>query len=163
MTAYQPEAWHDLFVMSGGAAAALTGLIFVAVSLNHEAILEIPALPALAARTISVLVGEVLLAVVGLTPDQTRAALGLEVLVIAIALAAIVLGTTFRNLGGTELRRWRASLIGLALLASAPAVIAGASLSLAAGGGLYWLTVQFLTGTIVAAYYGWILLIEIRR
>jgi hypothetical protein len=34
MTAYQPEQWHDMFVAMAGAAAALTGLIFVAVSIN---------------------------------------------------------------------------------------------------------------------------------
>jgi hypothetical protein len=33
MTAYQPEEWHDMFVAMAG-AAALTGLIFVAVSIN---------------------------------------------------------------------------------------------------------------------------------
>lgn len=31
MTAYEAEMWHDLFVMTGGAAAALAGLNFVAV------------------------------------------------------------------------------------------------------------------------------------
>lgn len=163
MTAYDPEAWHDLFVMSGGAAAALAGLIFVAVSLNHEAILEIPALPALAARTLSILVAAVLLSVAALTPGQTGVALGIEVLVIGLALAAIVLGTTLRNLGTSTLRRWRASLVGLALVASVPTVVAGASLLTGVGGGLYWLTAQLLAGTVVAVYYGWILLIEIRR
>jgi hypothetical protein len=28
--AYQPEAWHNLYVMLGGSTAALTGLLFVA-------------------------------------------------------------------------------------------------------------------------------------
>ncbi|RIX31097.1 hypothetical protein D1781_06925 [Amnibacterium setariae] len=53
MTASQPEARHDLFVMRGGGAAAPAGLTFVAVPLRHEAMLEIPALPALAARTLA--------------------------------------------------------------------------------------------------------------
>ena len=35
MTAYQPEQWHDMFVaMAGPSPPALTGLIFVAVSIN---------------------------------------------------------------------------------------------------------------------------------
>ena len=32
--AYDPETWHDLFLGAAGAAAALSGLIFVAVSIN---------------------------------------------------------------------------------------------------------------------------------
>jgi hypothetical protein len=34
---YRPEEWHDFFVMLGGAAAVLTGLVFVALSLNLPA------------------------------------------------------------------------------------------------------------------------------
>ena len=35
---YKPELWHDFFVMVGGGAAALTGLVFVAMSLNIDMI-----------------------------------------------------------------------------------------------------------------------------
>src|SRR5271170_874882 len=37
---YVVESWHELFIASAGAAAALSGLIFVAVSINLGAILE---------------------------------------------------------------------------------------------------------------------------
>jgi hypothetical protein len=43
--AYSSEAWSELFVASAGASAALTGLLFVAVSVNIERILEFPGLP----------------------------------------------------------------------------------------------------------------------
>jgi hypothetical protein len=54
MTAYQPEQWHDMFVAMAGAAAALTGLIFVAVSINLEQVLKHRALPPRAVETLSI-------------------------------------------------------------------------------------------------------------
>lgn len=34
---YRPDQWRDFFIMVGGGAAVLTGLVFVAMSLNvHE-------------------------------------------------------------------------------------------------------------------------------
>ena len=39
------EGWNDFFVVTGGAAAALTGLIFVGVSISLNKILSIPGLP----------------------------------------------------------------------------------------------------------------------
>jgi hypothetical protein len=35
---YQPALWHDYFVVVGGGAAALTGLVFVAMTLHIEEI-----------------------------------------------------------------------------------------------------------------------------
>ena len=35
---YRPELWNDFFVMVGGAAAVLTGLVFVALSLHIDVI-----------------------------------------------------------------------------------------------------------------------------
>ena len=37
---YRPDEWHDFFVMTGGGAAALTGLVFVALSLNIHVMAE---------------------------------------------------------------------------------------------------------------------------
>ena len=52
MSTYDVEPWHDLYVMVGGAAAALAGLIFVAVSVNHIQILARAHLTNLATRAL---------------------------------------------------------------------------------------------------------------
>ncbi len=39
---YQPALWHDYFVVVGGGAAALTGLVFVAMTLHIEEITSNP-------------------------------------------------------------------------------------------------------------------------
>lgn len=84
-------------------------------------------------------------------------------LAIRAVLAAVVLTTELRNLGGSYLPRWRASLLGLAAAAAAAAVTAGTSLLLDVGGGLCWLVAELVAGIVVAVYYGRILLIEVRR
>lgn len=120
-------------------------------------------LPALAARTLSILIGLVLLCLVSLAPGQARAVVGIEILVIGLILTTVVLVTTLRNLGGADQARWRVSLVGLAIVGSVPSVIAGVSLVAGVGGGFYWLLAEFITGIIVGVHYGWILLIETRR
>src|SRR5881392_1977681 len=39
LMAFDVERWHDFYVMTGGAAAALTGLLFVAMSLHAREIM----------------------------------------------------------------------------------------------------------------------------
>ena len=54
MTSLDPSAWHEFFVALAGAAAALTGLLFVAVSLNLRQILAFPSLPLRVGETLSI-------------------------------------------------------------------------------------------------------------
>lgn len=50
------EGWHDFFVANVGAAAALAGLIIVAISVNIEAIIKIPVITSRAGATVASLV-----------------------------------------------------------------------------------------------------------
>ena len=76
---------------SAGAAAALTGLIFVAVSINLAQILADRGLPIRAAETLSILVGLLLLSVFMLVPGQGRVALGIEIGGLGVVLGTVLL------------------------------------------------------------------------
>jgi modulator of FtsH protease len=164
MTAYQPEQWHDLFVATAGAAAALAGLIFVAVSINLEQILKYPALPPRAVETLSITVGLLLVSVFVLVPGQSRTVLGLEALILGAVTAAALRVCRIRvPRSANEPLSWTAVPIGVIGAGTLPMVAAGISLIAAGGGGLYWLVPGLVLGFAGAVLNAWILLVEIHR
>jgi modulator of FtsH protease len=164
MTSYQPADWHDLFVASAGAAAALTGLIFVAVSINLADILADRRLLIRAAETLSLLLGLLLLSVFVLVPAQGRVALGSEVGGLGLVMAAVLLATRVRlpREAGEPLT-WSLVPLMVILGGTAPMIVAGFSVLAGAGGGLYWLLPELILGFSGAILNAWILLVEIKR
>ena len=164
MTAYQPEQWHDLFVAMAGAAAALTGLIFVAVSINLEKILKYRALPVRAVETLSILTGLLLLSVFILVPGQGLTVLGVELLILGAAMAAALLVKRLRlPRAPDEPLTWTLTPTAVILASTLPMIAAGISVLVGGGGGLYWLVAELIAGFAGAVFNGWILLVEIHR
>lgn len=163
MIAYEADAWHEFFVMTGGASAALAGLLFVAVSLNHEQILKFPALPSLAAASITMLVSVVIVCCFGLAPGQRAALLGVELLVLGLVTASLLFVLIARSLSRLEHAGWRLSRLLMTAISTIPMVVAGGSLIVERGGGLYWLLAGVVASVATATYNAWVLLIEIRR
>src|ERR1700728_1510044 len=73
-------AWANFFVAEVGAAAALSGLIIVAISINLQRILSFPQLPGRAAEMLIMLLGALLACSFGLIPGQPVRVLGGEIL-----------------------------------------------------------------------------------
>ena len=80
MTAYEATEWSDFFVAVAGASAALTGLVFVAVSINIERILKLQGVTARALATLLLLLGALVVSLLALAPGLSRVALGLLLL-----------------------------------------------------------------------------------
>ena len=68
MTGLDPTQWHDLFVAEAGAAAALAGLLFVAISINLKQILAFHTLPIRAASSLVALVVALVISTLVLVP-----------------------------------------------------------------------------------------------
>lgn len=79
------SSWESFAVMVGGASGALTGLIFVVVSLDRDQIVRYPRSRANAARTLVLLVLPLPVCLLILVPDEPRRALGAELVAVAVA------------------------------------------------------------------------------
>jgi hypothetical protein len=77
-----PGDWQGFAEMIGGASGALTGLLFVAVSLNASRIAGHQGLRASAAQTLVLFIAPLVMAAALLTPDQPDWALGAELIAI---------------------------------------------------------------------------------
>ena len=141
MHAYATTGWENFFVAEVGAAAALTGLLFVAVSINLAKILENPQLPGRAGESLLILMGVLATATLGLVPGQSSATLGVELLGVLVPVWTFPMLLQARARLPGRPARWTWTRVLSHQTATLPMLAAGASLCAGAGGGLYWLVV----------------------
>jgi hypothetical protein len=161
--AYRPDAWHDLAVATVGATAALTGLLFIAVSINLDRVLAFPELPRRAAATLVLLVGLLAAGVFVLVPGQPPLALAAELGGTGLLLTGGVAAELVRVRAGVGRPERQVRPAVLVLLPAGALAAAGGSLALGAGGGLYWLAGAMVGGITTACLNAWVLLVEIQR
>ncbi len=172
-TAYDAAEWHDLFVAAAGATAALSGLIFVGLSVNIKAVLDFDGRTGrnfLTGRAVEALVDLLIVLVVSLialTPSIPRGALAAVILAAAVVsgispVRALRAGKGAGTPDGAPrgAAAWRlaiaTTLVGLLALA-------GVTLAAGHGGGLDWLPAAFVLAIAIAALNAWVLLVEILR
>jgi hypothetical protein len=79
------ESWEEFAVVTGAAAAALTGLLFVAVSIRLDVIAASTDLRSRAAQTLTLFLAITLVAVLFAIPDQPEWLFGSELIALAVA------------------------------------------------------------------------------
>jgi hypothetical protein len=155
--------WENFFVAQVGASAALTGLLFVAVSINLAKILQLPSLPGRAAETLIGLFVVLGVASFGLVPHVTRRTFGIEILAVWVLACVAVGWIQIRSRRRREAVEWWT----IRVVASHTPLFAflggGISLLAGRGEGPYWLLAGTLLGLAASAVNAWVLLVEIQR
>ncbi len=84
---YKPAEWHDFFVVTGGGAAALAGLVFVAMSINLDVLAHNATHRYRAINMLTGFVAAFIICALALMGGQGNQAVGTEWLVVATAAA----------------------------------------------------------------------------
>jgi hypothetical protein len=159
------KEWSDFFVLIGGAAATLTGLIFVGISINLNRIIAIPKLPSRASQALILLSTALVLSALCIVPGQSAFLLGIEFLFVGIIIWIVTFRIDLKILFKTDAEYKRQYLINTLFtqLSVLPYIVSGIILLLNGFSGLYWLIPGLLFSFIKAILDAWVLLVEINR
>ncbi len=157
--------WNDFFVATAGAAAALTGLIFVGISVNLSRILSYQTLPVRASLSLILLVSILLFSLLLLIPKESTTTIGYFVTLLGLIVWIVISRSDIKVYRQTDIKYKRLFLFNLLLdqLAILPYIVGGLSFLFVGEVGFCWISVAFLISFIKAVSDAWVLLIEILR
>jgi hypothetical protein len=159
--AYQIASWTGFLSVAASVAATLTGLIFVAVSINLSRILEFPLLADRASESILQILGPLIISIWALVPGQTTLILGVGMAAAGLVLWVLQTLLQYRSFAREHPRPFIS--LALSQLATLPFMIAGIALATETFGGLYWLAPGVILSITVGVANAWVLLVEILR
>ena len=163
--AYAAADWSGFAATVATAAATLTGLLFIAVSINLQRILEFPNLPNRAAVTLVMFTFPLIFSLLVIVPGQGGTTLGAELAATGAVVGALA-AYLDRRAGRSQyesVASWLAVRIGPRWASCGLVIAAGASLAAGGGGGLYWLVPATLLAIFTGLFNTWVLLVEILR
>jgi hypothetical protein len=168
MVDYSAAAWQTFGEALAGVSGALTGLLFVAVSIKSDMLARSRNLGARAAETLVLFMIPVLVSLLLVAP-QPQDALGPELVAVAVLSGAVLLVFDQRAGGDSGGRnRDDLDLVTRYLNRYAPnsfapilTLVAGVSFILTAGGGLYWLIPAMAMSLLGGVVSAWLFLVKV--
>ncbi|HEY2347711.1 MAG TPA: hypothetical protein VGH64_01785 [Puia sp.] len=159
------EAWHDFFVASAGAAAALMGLLFVGLSINLEKIITIAGLADRSLIALVLLFVILIQTLLLLVPHESTGFAGIAILVIGLFAWFFIIMKDIMVVKKTEKEYMNNYLFKMTLnqIALLPYFAAGIPLLNGNISGLYFLAVSIIFSFLKVSLDAWVLLVEINR
>jgi hypothetical protein len=159
------KEWTNFFVLMGGAAATLTGLIFVGISINLNRIISIPKLPSRASQALILLVTVLLICALCLVPNQAASLLGSEFLVTGIVVWIVTFRIDLKILFKTDDQYKKQYLMNALFtqLSVLPYIVSGIIMLVKDFCGVYWLVPGIIFSFVKSVLDAWVLLVEINR
>ena len=158
--------WTNFMITAAEAAAPLTGLVIVAISVNITGILSHAHLPARAGATLATLILILVVTLSALIP-QGMEALGFETTFFGVCCWLLQLWAARQMLVFRRERNrpWYEPAQGVTLgqIQTLPFIIGGIMLSLSNASGLYWIAGGAVAVFIFSMFNAWVLLVEILR
>ena len=157
--------WSNYLAVQGEAAATLTGLVFVAVSINLMRVISIPGLTGRAAESLIQFFGVLVISTTALVPQKTMVMLGAEILALGAALWLFQtwLQVRYVRLRTGHPRHWVVTRVVQTQFTTVPLMACGALLLSGSPAGFYWLALGLTLSLIAGVASAWVLLIEILR
>ena len=158
---YPTAMWLSFGEALAAVGGALTGLLFVAVSVKSNVLAASLGLRSRAAQTLVLFLTSVLIAVLLVAP-QPAAALGWELLAVAL-----VTGTALfildRRAGHSSDQGWARYIERFSpnTITAALVAVAGLTFLLKAGGGVYWLIPASVAGLVGGVVNAWLFLVRL--
>jgi hypothetical protein len=159
------NSWSNYFSTIAGASATLTGLLFVAVSINLSRILETPGLTGRVAESLVQLFGVLAIATTYLIPGLRMHTLGLIVLLVTLLAWMSQMYTQGKYVAARtgNPRHWILTRVLQTQLACVPLLVSGVLVLSGSSAALYWSAAGFALSLAAGIANAWILLIEILR
>ncbi|MGO9976426.1 MAG: hypothetical protein ACLP01_27195 [Solirubrobacteraceae bacterium] len=167
-TALILEKWATFATVAGGAAAGLTGLLFVAVSIRIDVIAKSQELRSRAAQTLALFVAVLFITILISIPDQSYRVIGIELIALAVITGVGLLVLDRRARVDTNAHGTSAHAVASILDAVAPnaitsilLLIAGLLVVSGVHAGLDVLVFPVLAGLAGGVWSAWLLLTKV--
>jgi hypothetical protein len=158
-------SWTNFLTAAAGVTSALTGLVFIALSINLTHIMRLPGVSGRAGEAILILTTMLIGSLVALLPNLTPVRLGVTFLALGLATWGVPSALQLRAFVRRRYHRSNFAIWRFLLhqLATVPLMLAGLSLCGYFAGGLLWFAVAVILAIMVTLNNAWVLLVEILR